>query len=273
MLDARDLSRFRVVYDDNPVDEASAPDKIRFLLDLARIDVSAITVDPVNQISLDRIGSETVRLRPLSYRYHVRFYRALDVENTIKMGMSRDDGDAQQRPFRTLREHLAQQGCPHEPDSDVAPCKLGISCLIVEGSRSEPTRILTTVRGKHMVYYPGARHGSFSGGVELEDIDLDDATLLETLRRAAVRECLEELNVRLSPEDVDVIGLWRDLERCSAQGFAFVFVDSLDSMEITRSSEVASFLVEPLRKGWWQRLRDDARTTPELEFLIAQLGS
>lgn len=263
LLWAHDLPKLRPDFVDEVVDERSTPDKLRMMLDMARADVSAITYDRADQISLDRIGRDAVRLRPLSYTHHVRFYKSLDVRNTLQAGVTQG--------FRTLRQTLAKEGRPHEPDSDVAPCKLGMSCLIVEGEVKAPRRIMTTMRSPEMIYYPGAKHASFSGGVEIQDIAPGDLSLDVILARTAVRECREELALEFDSGDVEVLGVWRDLERCSAQAFAFITVDDLDALAIDKNAELTEYAFEGLEPGFWERILGGAARTPELDFLLMLL--
>lgn len=257
---ARDLASTTAVLVDTPVDRASAPDMVKLMLDMARVSFPATLVDGNNAMSIDQIGNGSARLRPLSYRYYYEFYKGLDARNTLRAGVHAN--------LRTLREMLAVDGAPGEPNSDMAPCKLGVSCLIVEGKHGGIRRMLTTTRSMDNVYYPGAKDSSFSGGVEIEDVAGGRGNLAEIIKVAASRECQEELGVALPRRSIDIVGLWRDLERCSAQAFGIVFVDDLSAVRVKPSSELTAFRIENARPNWLQRMFGGGAQTPELGFLV-----
>ncbi|MEW7007390.1 hypothetical protein [Lentilitoribacter sp. EG35] len=271
MLNASTVNNIQISCDDTLVDTKSTPDKYCFMLDLANVDTSSILYDDHDQISIDQITSNTARLRPLSYRHHVRFYKSLDVQNTVKMGMSAENNNISERNLDTLRNQLSKAGLPHEPNSDIAPCKFGISCLILEKNEEMNTRALITIRSKKMTYYPNTRHSSFSGGVEIQDIQNNDLSLSGVLKNAASRECKEELGLDIDNNQINILGIWRDLERCSAQAFAYIFVEELDQLTIQINREVASFRYEKIRKHFFERLFQRHDNTPELNFLLSKL--
>ncbi|NOR63722.1 MAG: hypothetical protein GQ535_14670 [Rhodobacteraceae bacterium] len=255
-----------VEYEESVISEAHGA--IGFMLDAANVDTSDIAVDSHAHIAIDRITNAAVRLRPLSYAYNIRFARSLDVPSSLAFG---DEAAA----ATTLRKYLAKNRRPPEPDSDIVPCKLGISCLIAERKGARITRLLTTVRSKNVTWYPNTLHSSFSGGVDVVDVPQNTpATLNDVLVNAGLRECHEELGLAFSTHQLEVLGVWRDLARTSAQAFGVVYVDDLDELDVSLNSESKTYSITDFResvlKSLWPFKR---KPSPEYEFLLHLLRS
>lgn len=265
MLDKAQLGRALVEFEQDVI---SAPHGIiRFFMDAANVSTADIAHDSHAHIAIDRIKSGSVRLRPLSYAFNIRFARSLDILSTLAFG-----GDA---TATTLRKYLAKRRLPHEPDSDIVPCKLGISCLIIERKGARITRMLTTVRDKNLTWYPNTLHSSFSGGVDVADVPAAATTTLnDVLVKAGLRECQEELGLDFKPEQLEVLGVWRDLVRTSAQAFGVVCVDDLDALKVSLNYESKKFSITRFRAGkaklFWPFRR---KPSPEYEFLLHLLRS
>ncbi|MEO0912557.1 MAG: hypothetical protein AAFY59_06145 [Pseudomonadota bacterium] len=242
----------------------SVPGAIGLLVDAGAVGVT-VGHDGQTHISIDRITNNSARLRPLSYLHHTRCFRALD-----RMQVLAGRGDAQRN---TLRSRLTEFGLPHAPDSDLFPTKLGISCLIAEGTPRDIRRILTTMRSKDMSLYAGMRHTSFSGGADTAEAEPAGQTLNDVLARAAGRECEEELALSFPPEKIRILGVWRDLERLSAQAFGILYVDDLDALAPQTGGELTSFRKEPPQRGFLRRLSGSSNESPELRFMRRLIAS
>lgn len=258
LLSAEQVVATKYVFEDKLV--ADTADNIATtLIELASINMDGIR-DGHDHLSLDRIEPGRVRLRPLSYAYHTEFYRALDVTTNVA-----------NRPAKTLRTHLAQGGVVPPPNSDIAPCKLGISCLIIEKHDKDNYRGLRTRRPANAAWYPNATHNSFSGGVELRDLDESSGSLCQIIQKAAARECKEELRLDFPIEKISVLGIWRDMERCSAQAFGYVLVDKIADLFIQKTEEVKEHWTSRFgHRGIMDRLFRRIHS-PELQFLEAEV--
>lgn len=254
MFTAAELAatKFRFV---NELIDRSVP-SAQYMIDQVELDFENFT-DGQTSLAIDRLQSDPVRLRPLSYAYHLKATRALDVEQ-------KDSGQS-----LTLRQMLVDEGKPAAPDSDIFAAKLGMSCLIAERRDGQITRVLTTHRSAQVAVFANAHHTSFSGGIDMCDMTQDDnaQTLYQLYANGAVRECAEELGVQFEPEQIDILGVWLGLDRLNAQAFGVVYVDDIAALNITPNDELTSYQIDPFDMLETIIKRDGVDQTPELRFM------
>lgn len=228
----------------------------QYMMDQAGIDLGDLE-DGYTTIAIDQLQSDPVRLRPLSYAYHLKATRALDILQT-------DSGQS-----LTLRQMLVDEGKPAAPDSDLFAAKLGVSCLIAERRDGEITRVLTTHRAAHLAVLPSAQHTSFSGGVDIADMtpNAESQTLYQLYANGAVRECFEELGVQFEPERVDILGVWLGLDRLNAQAFGVIYVDDISALKINPNDELTSYRIDPIDMLDTVIKHNGVEQTPELRFM------
>jgi len=243
---------------DELVDINSTTQRIRLLLDFAKSGFTNAEHDLLDQLSIDQLEQDAVRIRPLSYEFHKNFHAALDQRSVMKAGVT--------EKFKTLREELSEHGRPHQLNSDIAPSKLGVCALLMDWKDGKP-RFVETVRAKNLAIFPDTRHASFSGGVERQDLTNESQTLSDLIARAAVRECKEEIGIDVPTSCVTVLGAWREMERCSVQTFAIAEVSDLEAVEFSLDpKELQSCRIRPLAEGLLKNPFGRAKSA-ELEFL------
>ena len=264
LLSRAEVARRTVERDERLVDARGAPETVRRSLALVGTGLAPGEHDLGDQLSLDRLDRDCLRARPLSYAYHKGFHAALDA----RPANPGRPGDA----VSSLRERLSRNGRPHPVDSDLAPVKLGI-CALLADRKGGGIRILETLRAKHLSLYPDTRHASFSGGVDIQDLRDGDPSLSGLIARAAVRECREELGVAIAVESVTVLGLWREMERCTLQSFAVAEIEDLDALRfVPDPRELQSFRIRRLDERCDAAAPDKPKSA-ELDFLERHIAA
>lgn len=262
LITAQKLSELKCELSDDLVYRQNADSLVDMFLGFANIDTSHHSSDDHTHVCIDYVRSDRIHIRPLSYKFNYEFYNALDIRKRLKIGIT--------PKLASLREKLAENGKPHEIDGTLAPCKLGVSCMIVQGRPERPTAVIVTKRSERVAYFPGFMDNSFSGGVDIKDLTNSDLTFSDFITNGAIRECREELGIELSIKDIQILGLWYDLSRCSVQAFGVVFLNDLSALEIKPSEESATVQIKNINEGNYSDLTT-SQGTPEYQFLLKYL--
>ncbi|ALQ51364.1 NUDIX hydrolase [Nitrosomonas ureae] len=251
------LEKLHYVFFDQLVNENSVNRFTNDLIKQVNPPLNDIKYESLSHLSLDNISGNQCVIRPLSYTYYVSFFRSLNTLYTFDRAAERST---------TLRQYLTSNGAPLAPDSRFFPSKFGVSGLIVQKVGFQRYKILETIRTDNLVLYPSCRHTSFSGGIEVQDISTESGFLSNLICNAITREAKEELGLILSDEKIEILGIWRDLERLAMQVFAVVIVESLYGLTITHNiNEVKSFNFIELDNT--KRKISSHKASPELLFM------
>lgn len=162
--------------------------------------------DEHSHISIDGFEDAKLSVRPLSYRFSLKYIRSLDRENIIKLDHAPHSGTL--REFLIARCGEYKKRLPLPTREYNVPCKLGMSALIRVRSTN---RYVFTRQSNAVIKNRGKLHGSFSGGVDVLDFQGVE-TLRGAVENAAIRECKEELRLEISRDSIKSISIYYEYD-------------------------------------------------------------